>query len=127
MGRRIINEAEVQALLCSLGFETVDSENLALTDQALLFGSAEIVVGSHGAGLTNIVFCREGTVVIDLFAPTYVNPCYWVVSEACGLSYFYLVGDGARPPDGIDPDRKSDDIMVGLPALRHLLIESGCE
>ncbi len=124
-GRKVVNEAEVQTLLCSLGFETVELENLALADQARLFESADIIVAPHGAGLTNIVFCREGTVVIDLFAPNYVNPCYWVVSQACGLRYFYLIGEGARPPVGIDPDRKSDDILIDVLALRRLLIQCG--
>ena len=126
-GRRIVNEAEVQVLLCSLGFESVELEGLSLAEQALLFGSAEIVVAPHGAGLTNIVFCPVGTVVIDLFAPTYVNPCYWVVSQACGLRYSYLIGEGAPPRDGVDPDRKSDDITVDLSALRRLLVKCDCE
>ena len=125
-GRKIVNEAEVQALLCSLGFETAELEGLALPDQASLFGSAEVVVAPHGAGLTNLVFCREGTVVIDLFAPTYVNPCYWVVAETLGLKYHYLIGEGNRPTDGTDPDRKSDDIKVDTSALRRLLNIADC-
>ena len=125
-GRKIINDEEVFEMLACLNFERVELEGLTIAAQASLFAGAEIVVSPHGAGLTNLVFCEAKTVVVDMFSPHYVNPCYWVVAEALGLKYYYLIGEGNRPPEGIDPDRKSDDILVDTFALRRLLGLAGC-
>ena len=55
--------------------------------------SASVVLAPHGAGLSNIVFCQPGTKIIELFAPTYVPPCYRIISNICGLEHYYLIGE----------------------------------
>jgi capsular polysaccharide biosynthesis protein len=93
--RRLENEAEVLRALVPRGFETVDPGTLSVTEQIRLFSEAEVVVGAHGAALTNLVFCPEGAAVIELFPPDYVNVCFWALASAVGgLRYRYLVGDG---------------------------------
>jgi capsular polysaccharide biosynthesis protein len=52
-----------------------------------------VVLAPHGAGLSNIVFCQPGTKVIELFAPTYIPPCYRIISNICGLEHYYLIGE----------------------------------
>ena len=64
--RMIGNFDAVQALLSQEGFETVSLEGMSPSDQILLFQSAEFVVGAHGAGLANLLFCEHGTKVIEL-------------------------------------------------------------
>ena len=41
------------------------------------------MVGAHGAGLANTVFCREAA-VIELFQPGFVNHHYFTLSCAAG-------------------------------------------
>jgi hypothetical protein len=31
--------------------------------------------------------------VIELFAPTYVPPCYRIISNVCNLEHYYLIGE----------------------------------
>ena len=58
---------------------------------------ADVVVGAHGAALTNVVFCPPGASLVELFPPDYVNVCYWALTSAVGdVRYRYLVGDGHR-------------------------------
>jgi capsular polysaccharide biosynthesis protein len=121
VGRHLRNEAEVTAVLAGLGFEGCVLEGMSLTAQAALFASAECVVAPHGAGLTNLVFCRPGTTVVDLFSPNWVNPCYWTLCQAAGLNYHYLIGRGATPPEFNDPMMKGDDITVDLVKLQKIL------
>lgn len=45
---------------------TVELETMSFSDQVQLFAKARIVVGIHGAGLANIVFCRPGTVLVEV-------------------------------------------------------------
>lgn len=74
--RKITNEKEILGTLRKYGFKAVSLESMSLEKQMEVFYSAEIVIGAHGAGLTNLVFCRPGTRVIELFAPTYIEPHY---------------------------------------------------
>ena len=38
------------------------------------FQRAKIVVGPHGAGMTNLVFSQEGTHVIEYLTPSLIYP-----------------------------------------------------
>lgn len=100
--RRMGNEEEVRNVLEPLGVSTVFPEHLPFSEQVRLFSQADVVVAPHGAGLSNAVFCRPGTSVVEVFSPEYVNPCFWSISQAVGLDYHYLIGDSGPRMDG-DP------------------------
>jgi len=91
--RALIHEDEISRGLASKGFEAVECESLSVQKQAEAFASAEVVVGAHGAALANLVFCRPGTRVIELFSPRYVNPCYRDLCVAAGLKHAAMIGD----------------------------------
>lgn len=92
--RPLIHEREIWAQLQKRGYESVDCGKMSVQEQANIFGSAEVVVGAHGAALSNLVFCRPGTQVVELFSPAYVNPCYRDLCVAANLSHAAVVGDG---------------------------------
>src|SRR4029077_17824980 len=50
--RRIINEAEVEAIVSRRGYEIVVAGEITAREQMRVFGEASHVVGVHGAGLT---------------------------------------------------------------------------
>ncbi len=84
--RNIANEPELVKVLEQRGFETVEFERLSVSGQAELMSRAEIVVGVHGAGFTNLSFCKPGTRVVEIFGD-YVVPCYWALSAVAQLDY----------------------------------------
>jgi hypothetical protein len=90
--RRLVNEAEVAALLQRLHFQVVYAEELSYRDQVALFSHAEVVVGVHGAGLTNILFGQHLTLV-ELHPQDLVRSHYFLICKALDFPYFYLVGD----------------------------------
>ncbi|MDR7240803.1 glycosyltransferase family 61 protein [Neobacillus drentensis] len=94
--RRVVNEEELIQLLKRKGFTIVILEKLKLWEQIEVFSSADIIIGPHGAGLTNLLFVRPGTKMIELFSPAYVHPIYWVLSNRVGADYHYVIGEGAR-------------------------------
>ena len=55
--RAMRNEAAVIEEMRRYGYEIVPPGTLSFTEQVRLFRSASVIVGAHGAGLTNIVFC----------------------------------------------------------------------
>lgn len=64
--RKASNEAEVVALLKKNGFEDIALEELSFKAQVELFAECEVVVGAHGAGLSNVVFSPRGCTVIEI-------------------------------------------------------------
>jgi hypothetical protein len=89
--RKVTNEDEVVALLRPLGFEVVDPGMLSLDEQIAMFADAEVVVAPHGGALTNVVF-GQAAVVIEIFDPDYINPCYYALADRCDHEYWYVVG-----------------------------------
>ena len=92
--RRIVNEEALVEMLLSLDFEIIASEDYSLLEQAQLFHDADVVVGAHGAGLTNILFCRENTKVIELLHHEFDQgvTSYAALSELFDLQYKMYVG-----------------------------------
>jgi glycosyltransferase involved in cell wall biosynthesis len=83
--RRIHNFEQIRALLSSYGFETIFLEGLSIVEQIQLFQSAEFVIGAHGAGLTNLLFCEAGTKVIEFMPCVEMRPFFWLISEKLNL------------------------------------------
>jgi capsular polysaccharide biosynthesis protein len=95
--RRVTNEAELWALLQSRGFVKLHTEELTWAEQIAAFRQAKVVVAPHGAGLANIVFCRPGTVIVEVFNRSYVNGCYWRLAAVQQLDYRPVVAQGTEP------------------------------
>lgn len=65
--RRCLNQSECFDLLSSrLNFECIIPSGKNLFEQAEFFNRAEMVVGVHGAGLSNILFMKKDSTVIEL-------------------------------------------------------------
>lgn len=120
--RRVDNEDEVLGLLTARGFTTIDPGTLTVAEQIAAFAGAEVVVAPHGAALTNLAFASPGARVVELFAPDYVNTCYFeLASQVPGLTYRYLVGTGASPRRERAMAGITSDITVDVAALEGLL------
>ena len=91
--RRVTNEEEVCEFLKKFGFRSVNLGTMPVAEQALLLAGAKVVVGPHGAGFTNLVFCNPGTKVVEFHTPISVRPWYHFISDRCGLEYYYLIGE----------------------------------
>lgn len=126
--RKVENEEEVIGLLRRYGFEILTDEldRMSVSEQAALFHAAEFIVGPHGSGLTNVLFCHPDAKVLEFHSPNYVNPLYWVLGNHVGADYFYLIGEGPRPPDGVDPKEDWENIRVDLGKLERSLQLMGC-
>lgn len=85
--RRIINEEEFYKELESKGFDRVFLEDLNIKEQANLFHHAKEIVAAHGSGLSNLVFCKEGTKVIEINPYTGRQGPYKMLAEQMQLNY----------------------------------------
>lgn len=104
-GRRVANQFEIDPLLQEFGLEKVKLETLSIEAQIQLFSQASLVVGSHGAGLINLIWCQQGTQVIELSNTEWHNPEYYYISHNAGLYYSEVVCDLA---EGTSTGTKAD-------------------
>ena len=110
--RRLINEAELETQLQSLGFVSVQPERLPVAEQARLFGSAECVVASHGAGLTNLAFAPANALLVEMFHPDVVRPTYKNLAAACGLRHVAVIGQRTGGVSRTDDRRMEFKVSV---------------
>jgi capsular polysaccharide biosynthesis protein len=90
--RRPVNRAQIEAAFAAAGFEIIDPGELSYRDQARLFHEADVVVGEHGANLSNCGFCRPRTLVVEMFNPQSHDLCYVSLAEASGLLHRSILG-----------------------------------
>ncbi|SES96071.1 Protein of unknown function [Methanococcoides vulcani] len=109
--RRITNEEKVENYLISLGFEIIQMSKLSFMEQIRIFAEARVVVGPHGAGLTNIVFCQNAK-ILEIFSPSYVPTMYWMISNNVGNEYYYLLGEDE--PGNTHPEWKNFTIDMSM-------------
>ena len=54
-----------------------------------MFYRADIVMGAHGAGMSNILVSRPGTTVIEVFCKgKEIRMCYRLLAQRLGMRYF---------------------------------------
>ncbi|MBM3203739.1 glycosyltransferase family 61 protein, partial [Candidatus Woesearchaeota archaeon] len=130
--RQVLNETEVVEYLKTLDFQVLHLENLSLTETAHLLTRAGVVVAPHGAGLANMVFCKPGTRLIELYS-WHISQEYWMTAQTLGLDYANLAcpGPDGRYYDEIDLDYtrrfaeiNSADIQVDVETLGRVLATS---
>lgn len=91
--RRILNEEEILPGLRDMGFHVISPAKLSLADQIDAFRNARVVLGAHGAGLTNIMFCRPNTTLIELFPSGGVHGSAFLrLASHLGFNYYYVIG-----------------------------------
>ncbi len=84
--RRIINEAEVVRVLEAYGFVSISPPDFSFKEQVSIFANADWVIGEHGSGMFNCVFCSRNAWVVDLF-PGCVNTGLYKVLAPLGIQY----------------------------------------
>lgn len=107
--RRIVNESEIVQIFKKLDFQLIRAEDLSFEDQVKLFSRARYLVSNHGAGLTNMLFMKEGGRVLELrHVSDYVNNCYFNLASALNLKYYYQLCKAEK--DSADPH--AADVVV---------------
>jgi hypothetical protein len=110
---KITNEVNLLIALNALGFEKVIPDTLSYDDQVALFAEAEVIVGAHGAGLTNLIFSQPHCKLVEIRNPTYHQSetyqarggnIFWRFSQFLDFDYhaFFAKPDETdyRAPDG---------------------------
>jgi capsular polysaccharide biosynthesis protein len=117
--RKVMNEDAVLSVLKKYGFKLVKLSTLSFTEKIELFQCAEVIVSPHGAGLTNLIFCNPGTKIVEMFTPTYLMPCFHIISNHMDLDYYGLIGE--KVPQDDSRSNHKDPILIDLDKLNKTL------
>jgi len=96
--RHLRNEDALMRRLRPLGFRRVLLEELSPSDQIRLFQETEMVVAPHGAGLANLLFATDAT-VLELQPSSTIAPHYYLLCKRMGHEYQYLTHDAPAIDD----------------------------
>ena len=89
--RRLLNEEQFIDKLKQYGFEVHCFEDYTFQQQLTLMNESIVVIGLHGAGLTNMLFMQAGTSVIELRKEDDThNNCYFSLASALEIKYYYF-------------------------------------
>jgi hypothetical protein len=116
--RRVINEAEIREEVIDNGFEIVSLSDVPVLEQIEMFAEARIVVGPHGAGFTNAIFCQPGSVLIEFLAEGWQIVSIQRLARLCGMTYHSIVCKESGISNG---QPASHDHTVDRVELRKLL------
>ncbi|MFM4758618.1 DUF563 domain-containing protein [Aeromonas veronii] len=91
--RRLVNEDQLINYLIRKGFDIITMDGLSLEEQIGVFSGAEIIVAGHGAALTNLLFCKEKTKVIEIFPYDYPDVTSYVIASYSQCEYYRSQGE----------------------------------
>ncbi len=125
--RRVINEASVTDLLKKYNYQITTWERFCFRDQVTLASESDVLIGLHGAGLTNIMFMSSGTYLLELRVKgDKANNCYFSLASALKINYLYQECEKVS-----DADTQNADVLVDIQELAASLTRierwlSGC-
>jgi capsular polysaccharide biosynthesis protein len=102
MVRRPTNEEEIVRRLTEVGFSVLYLTQYSVQEQVAIFSRAKMIVGTHGAGLSNLVFAQAGTIVYEFFSSLYQPDMhgtlpYGQIARALAMDYTKIVCEAENP------------------------------
>lgn len=120
--RKIINEQEIFDFIEPYGFEKVAMEKLSVFEQAQLAQEAEIIMGTHGAGMTNIIFARPETKVIELFQE-HLDTCFFDLCKVRNMEHYSIKTERIKELSQEDIDIRYRNTYIKIEPLKKSLLE----
>ena len=114
--RRILNLNDFEDLLEAKGFKSLTLSNFSFYDQVALFYNAKQIIGLHGAGFANLIFCKPKTSVIEI-QPSSAGEIILNLSKKNFLNYRNL----SLEPKTINHNNQSGDLEVELKDVTKIL------
>jgi capsular polysaccharide biosynthesis protein len=114
--RRVRNERELEEMLREHGFAIVRHDPARPWQQIQLSRHADLVVGLHGAALTNVMFMRRGAQLLELHHPGPHWDIYERLAGMFGVTYSELECEAAE-----EGDPQFADVCVDVGRIRERL------
>ena len=111
---KLINNNEVIKYLKSKRYKCLRLTELNLKDQISIFKNCNTIIAPHGAGLTNIAFCKKKTKVIEIIPKNNKNFLFKRISKINKLKYKSIYLDKVY-------NNKNGDMRLNIDDLKKYL------
>lgn len=92
-GRNIVNMHELIPILEEFDFEIIDTAQMTVEEQMVTFSQTDYLIAIHGAGLTNMLFRRDGSMrILEIFPPYAMPFCFYELAEMYDFEYSHITG-----------------------------------
>jgi hypothetical protein len=85
--RVLLNENELYLNLKNFGFQLLQFENYSIDEQIKFSMNSSIMLGYHGAGLTNLIFMKKKSLVIEIRNKFYNHPHMEIFAKAQNIKF----------------------------------------
>ena len=89
--RELVNEKIIMKYLVLRGFKVIKPHSISFIKQIKFFYNAKFIIGHHGAGFANIVFCKPNTKIYEMKSK-YTGYLYQNLSKTNNLNYIPIIG-----------------------------------
>ena len=108
---QIKNNDQIKKYLETKGFKSYQLSQLSFFEQIYLFNNSNIIIGPHGAGFANLVFCKKRTKIFEILTKSDSNRnLYKNLSKYLKLNYRKI----------IIKDNSHFNIYVNLDIIKNL-------
>ncbi|MDO7884402.1 glycosyltransferase family 61 protein [Hymenobacter cheonanensis] len=116
--RRLLNESEILPILKKYNFEIITFEGMSFEDQVQIINTSEIIVSTHGANLTNILFATPGATVIEMHNKRTDNFLYFRLCTNLNLNYYSVPCEASQYVDN------DGDLEVNIEYLESVIVRA---
>jgi len=94
--KRVENEDEIEHILLKYNFKILNNEDYIFWEQVAIYSRAKYLVSIHGSGLTNMLFMKEGSSVLEFHKrktndKDWHSKAFWYQAEVLGYKYYQQV------------------------------------
>ena len=111
---KIINDDEIQKYLKKHGFKVIRLSKYSLKKQISIFRYCDYIIGPHGAGMANLIFCKKKTKVLEIKNIGHPNKVYQKISEFNKLNHQCIMLKKLK-------NRKKGDMYLPIKKLQNYL------
>ncbi|QSJ15030.1 glycosyltransferase family 61 protein [Nostoc sp. UHCC 0702] len=115
--REVINDDEVVEYLEGIGFEALEMQGRTIQEQAEIFYNADVIIAASGSALTNLLFIKESTTVIEIVPFGFTDCFFYALGSYSKANYFYMIGEKI-PGDTTIPQRSN--LKVNINKLKQI-------
>jgi len=115
--RYIINLEETEKIIEKNGYSNLSMSDFSFCEQVALFYNAKEVIGLHGAGFANTIFCKHKTKIIEMRPDTAGD-----VIKNLAINNKLIYHDISCKPKTLNYNNQTGDIEIDLKTLEDKLL-----
>lgn len=112
--RPVKNIEKIRPVLDKYKFKEVKMEELNINEKITLLQNTHVLLGSHSSGLTNMLFMKPGSIVIDIRDPEdSIKNAFFSMASELDLKYYYMEREKDKDGVIIEP-YKLENLLAAL-------------